>query len=90
MQAIGAKCQLKFKPARCIPESLAMCLWTHRKGEVAGFGKIMCGKIMRNFYDFARHDFAAVFIRYRQRQLKRFPESRQCSGLGAGQKSNRK
>ena len=49
-----------------LPESLAMCLWTCREGEDAGFGKIMWGKIMLNFYDFARHDFAALFIRNRK------------------------
>jgi hypothetical protein len=37
----------------------------HRKGEDAGFGKIM-----QSFYDFARHDFAAVFIRNRECQLE--------------------
>jgi len=50
-------------------QSLAIFLWTHRKGENAGIGKIMWGKIMRSFYDFARHDFAAVFIRYRECRL---------------------
>jgi hypothetical protein len=48
------------------PVSLAMCLWTRRKGEDAGFGKIMRGKIMRIFMIFARHDFATVFIRNRE------------------------
>jgi hypothetical protein len=59
-----------FFACSCQPESLAMCLWTHRKGEDAGVGKIMWGKIMRNFYDFARHDFAAVFIRNRECQVE--------------------
>jgi hypothetical protein len=30
----------------------------------------MWGKIMRNFYNFARHDFAAVFIRNRECQVE--------------------
>ena len=53
-----------------------MCLWTHLKAEAAGFGKIMWGKIMGSFYDFARHDFAAVFVAIGNARLKRFPESR--------------
>jgi hypothetical protein len=55
------------------PESLAMCLWTHRKGGDAGIGKIMQGKIMRSFYDFARHDFAIFFFSNRKCQDKPLP-----------------
>jgi hypothetical protein len=33
-------------------------------------------KIMRSFYDFGRHDFAAVSIRIGNARLKRLSESR--------------
>jgi hypothetical protein len=58
-----------------------MCFWTHRKGEDAGFGKIIWGKIMRSFYDFAHHDFATVFIRNRECQVEEL--SRKSLMIGA-------
>ena len=61
---------------RQAPESLATCLWTHRKGEDAGFGKIMWGKIMQSFYDFARHDFALFLSGIGNARLMRLPENR--------------
>ena len=63
------------------PESLAMCLWIHRKGGDGGFGKIIWGKIIGIFYDFARHDFAAVFIRNRECQVEAL--SRKSLMIGA-------